>query len=156
MADQRKPGESGQGAWRKAGKDVEVEGPYTTLDDLHRAAGRAERRYWELSGTIGRAEDRRFSEPEGFRYFWKPPGVTYGFGLPAVLLIVVQMWFPELNSALGDPAGEYIGLLRIAALFLGALLLFIAAPLYKPADWTPQQQQELDAAHEYFRNKRGM
>ena len=100
--------------------------------------------------------DRRFAEPDRYRYFWKPPAVTFGFGAPAILLIVLQMWFPALDRALGSPVGDSVGLLRLLAVFVGAFLLSVAVPLYKPADWTPEQEQEQEAAREYFRGKRGI
>lgn len=156
MKEQNSNGVRQEGARGDADDAVEPEGPFRTMDNLHEAADRAEPRLLEQTGRISSAEDRRFSEPEGFRYFWKPPAITFGFGTPAIVLIVLQMWFPEINRALGNPAGEYVGLVRIGAILVGAALLFAAAPLYKPADWTPQRQQEEDQAHEYFRNKRGI
>jgi len=106
--------------------------------------------------VVNRHEDARHSKDDGWRFFWKPPGMTLGFGIPGLVLLIVQAWEPEINAALGGLLGSHDVVVRLGMQLLGAMLLFIAAPLYKPADWTPEQQLALDRDKAYFRSKRGI
>jgi len=92
--------------------------------------------------------------PLGWRLFWKGPAHTFGAGVPAWMLIIGQLWLPELDAALGNPLNGHTGLTRLGLILVGAVLLYIAAPLYKPADWTPAKQREIDQAQDYIRRKR--
>lgn len=140
--------------WQLTPEEADQLPPGPSQRKMHRAGRRAESRQHWAAGNVSPAEDRRFAGPSGMRLFWKPPLYTFGAGGPAVLLIVCQLWLPNIDAALGDPLGSYVGLGRLGMILLGALLLFVAAPLHKPADWTPEKQQEIDSAREYFRGKR--
>ena len=123
---------------------------------MHQAGLNAERQVWRSVGSVSPVEDRRYAGPTGWRLFWKPPAYTFGAGGPAWLLIIGQLWLPELDAALGQPLGIWLGLTRLGMILAGAVLLYIAAPLYKPADWTPAKQKEMDQDHAYFQRKRGL
>ena len=112
-----------------------------------------ERPLWK-EGYISRHDEVRYTGGEGWRFFWKPLWMTLGFGVPGWLLIIGQLWEPELSAALGSPFGRQDGLVRLGMLLLGGFLLFAAAPLYKPTEWTPRQQRAIDRDREYFRSKR--
>lgn len=123
-------------------------------EKLHKIAARAERRAFSAAGQVSPYESQRFSTKSGWVYWWKPPWITFGFGVPAAVLIVGQTWLPDLDSALGGPLGGFVGLTRLGLILLGGYLLFVAAPLHKPPDWTPEKQREIDSARDYFRRKR--
>ena len=123
--------------WQLTPEEADALDRSPSQDDMHRAAERAEGREFQAAGVVSKSEVRRFAGPRGFRYFWKPPVYTFGAGIPGILLIVGQMWLPELNAAVGNPLAGHVGLARLAVILLGSWLLFVAAPLYKPADWTP-------------------
>ena len=127
-------------------------------DAAHKAIRRAARqsleREFEITRQVFRNEDMRFDQPTGWRYWWKPPAITFGFGIPGIVLIIAQLWLPEFNEALDGFLGGYVGLARLAMLFIGGWMVLIAAPLYKPAGWSPQKDQEVRRAREHYRNKR--
>jgi hypothetical protein len=123
-------------------------------EKLLKIAARAERRVFSATGKVSRYENRRFSTSPGWVYWWKPPWVTFGFGIPALVLIAGQIWLPDLDSALGGPLGSFVGITRLGLILLGGYFLFVAAPLHKPPDWTPEKQREIDSARDYFSRKR--
>jgi hypothetical protein len=128
---------------------------FPSEQQLYRAAERAERSYWS-TWRVSPSILKRFKFGDGCRFFWKHPATTFGFGIPGLLLIAAN--FP-LAAWLGGSDFERaggLGLARLGLILGGALLLFIAAPLYKPMDWTWDKQREEDGAHEYFRSKRGI
>lgn len=88
------------------------------------------------------------------RLFWKPWYISLSCGVPALLLIAGQLWLPELLAALGYGPLRGVGLLRFGMICAGAVLAFVAAPLYRSSAWTPQQQTEIDKSREYFAHKR--
>lgn len=141
-------------AWHLPPEGAE-ELPGMSQQKLHELAAQAEQQPVLQGPHASEPDDTRFYGPVGWRLVWKPLWMTLCFGIPAWLLIIGQMWEPELNAALGGPLGSHNGLVRLAMLFAGAFLLFLAAPMYKPADWTPAKQRDLDRDHAYFCGKRG-
>jgi len=140
--------------WQLTPEEADELPPAPNQQEMHRAGQHSERQLWKAVGSVSPAENRRFAGPLGWRLYWKPPAYTFGAGGPAWLLIIGQLWLPELDAALGSHLGGYLGLTRLGLILVGAVLLYIAAPLYKPADWTPAQQKEMDEDHDYFQRKR--
>jgi hypothetical protein len=150
------PGSEAQASWQLPA-DAELTPPYAPGEEkLSQLAARAfdGSRDWEIYGTISPHESKRFNTPEGMHFFRKPLWVEVTCGAAALLLIVGQMWAVELCRTAGWNSAGYSGFLRLGMLLLGAGLLFIAAPFYKPSGWTPEVQHEEDAAHKHFRGKR--
>jgi len=139
--------------WKMEPEDVDAPPYAPSQDEMHAAGKRAELNLWRAVGLVSPSEDRRFAGPYGWRLFWKLPAYTFGAGVSGVLLILAQLLLAEgapLYSLIPDAAG----LTRLGMLIFGAWLLFVACPLYKPADWTPEKQREIDRDRDYFRRKR--
>ncbi|MCB1218741.1 hypothetical protein KDL44_15255 [bacterium] len=126
--------------------------------DLHAASGRAEQR--SILTEVGRTSevlDNRFGKPEGFRFFWKPLALTLGAGLPGLLLVLLAIFLPTLMDMAGlalSSAGGMTGLARLGIAFAGLFLLMLALPVYKPDDWTPEKQLELDRERQRYHEKK--
>ena len=89
------------------------------------------------SGTSGRANGKG----AGDRYvlYWKPAWITFGLGPLALIALSSRLWLPRLNVLLGYPFRNYLGLAQLILVVLGFALLLIALPLWKPAGWSPAQ-----------------
>lgn len=141
--------------WRLSPEDVDEPPNGLTQRQLHENAARAYPRLWKATGRVSSKEDEYFAKPEGFKLFWKPLALTLACGVPGLLLFVGQFWLDELVSAFGYLPLREPGLLKLGLMLSGALLLVCAAPLFKPAGWTPERQAQLDRDHQYFSRKRG-
>jgi hypothetical protein len=108
---------------------------------------------WEQTGTISKYEDSYFGTPDGWRWFWKTPFYTFGCGILAILGILGQFAVPALDHAFGQPLGDNVDIVRTVMLFGGFLLLMIASPVYRPADWKPAKDVKDLTDHETFRSK---
>jgi hypothetical protein len=140
----------------KLPRDAPLTPPYApTNEQLEAAMERSELRMWDAMGAISPSEDRRFGADEPQLVIRQPLWRESVCGTLALLLISGQFWLAELCRAVGWEPGGWAPWLRVAVLELGACLLFLAVPVFKPAGWTPAQQAEEDAAHAYFRGKRG-
>ena len=53
-------------------------------------------------------------------------------GLLGIVVLVGQLWLPELNHAWGSPLSGNVGWIRLAALLIGGYLVFIAWPTLIP------------------------
>lgn len=88
-----------------------------------------------------------------YRYFWKPPFVTFGGGLLGILLIGGQFWVESYLAALGIDLGILLPLLRVVMVLAGIFMLIIATPVYRPIDWTPDQDFQDKRDPDLYRSK---
>ena len=91
-------------------------------------------------------------DPQVYRYFWKPPLVTFG-GFVGLVLLAGQFWLAPLLALADIQLGIFLPLVRIVAALLGIFLLVIAAPVYRPLDWTPEQDLVDRRDPDFYRSK---
>lgn len=108
---------------------------------------------WEQSGTVSKQEDEYYTSPPKWRWFWKTPVYTFGCGITALVGILGQFAVPTLDRAFGQPLADNVDLLRAIMLFSGFLLLMIASPVYRSADWKPADDVKNLIDRENFRSK---
>ena len=88
-----------------------------------------------------------------YRYFWKPAGVTFGGGLLGIMLLVGQFWLGKLANMQGIELGFLLPVLRVTAVLVGIFMLIIAAPVYRPTDWTPDEETRDRRDPDFYRSK---
>lgn len=113
--------------------------------------------YKEVARNVTRRHEVRHEQPEGFRFFWKPLGLTLGAGMPGLLFVVLAISLPRVLEAAGmelSRAGGGMGLARLGIAFLGFILLMLASPNYKPNDWTQAKQRELERERQRYHEKK--
>ena len=113
--------------------------------------------YREIARNVTRRHEVRFARKEDFRFYWKAPALTIGAGLPGLILVLLAIFLPALLGIAGmelSRAGGGMGLVRLGIAFAGLLLLMLALPVYKPSDWTPQRDRELESERQRYHEKR--
>lgn len=108
---------------------------------------------WEQSGMVSKQEDEYYTSPPKWRWFWKTPVYTFGCGISALLGILGQFAVPALDRAFGRPLGDNVDMVRTVMLFGGFLLLMIASPVYRSAEWKPIDDVKNLIDRENFRSK---
>lgn len=123
-------------------------------DKLQRFAAKAWASEWQAAGQVSPIEDNLYAKPDGYCWFWKPAASTAGFGLPALLCLIGQFFVPALNASCALPPAGSVDIVRAVLLFGGFALLMIASPVYRPREWSPQDDEQLLRDREVFRGKR--
>ena len=133
--------------------------PAPSQEQMHAAADRAMLHgEVQAAGDVSTHEDLIYATDLGrfTRYLARPLVVIIACGSLALILLAGQMWWADLRQALGWKLPVADAWIRLAMIFLGAYLAFLAWPTWRYRDWTPEGEAEEDAAHEYFRRKRGL
>lgn len=127
--------------------------------DLHEMSARAFRRdILQDARRISPSEERRFGKPQTFRFFWRSPLVMLAAGIPGLIIFIGSFQTAELLDGLGisltDANGNnWTGLLRLVITIVGLVLLAVAAPTYRLADWIQTEEDKLEQDHQHFQNK---
>ncbi|MCH7471904.1 hypothetical protein IIA79_03020 [bacterium] len=108
-----------------------------TVDEARRLEGKSYEDWFRMRHDILAREkmaDYGVHQDSYSKLVPKPLGWTLGFGIPGLMLVIGQMWLPEINHALGDPLGGHTGWTRLGAMFLGAYFIFFAWPHFRHED----------------------
>lgn len=125
------------------------------INEIYERAG--DRNILADAGRPSRSEDDYYGTPEGYRLFWKPLPLMLGAGIPGLALLLLAFMLPAVLETQGislkSGVNDFTGIVRLGIAFAAFILLMLAAPLYKPVEWSPAWQRQLDSDREHFRRK---
>lgn len=127
--------------------------PGITTSETKPGPGASPEQSWEIVGKAPVAQTSSYRPVEVCRYFWKPPIVTMGGSFLGLTLILGQFWAKPLLYMVGFDLGVILPLLRLAMVVVGIFMLIIAAPVYRPLNWTPEQDMAAKLDQDLYRGK---
>lgn len=151
----KKIGEGGKPPRNPDGSDPRYLGMKDALKREHTLEEGGILKLQERATATGREDSFTTTESEYMEYKSKPLRIVITYGLVAVVMLSARWWLWELNSALGGPLDDNIGLITMCLMFGGAFCAFAAWPRYKPRGVSDAEIDEQERAREDFRRRFG-